>query len=114
MTVWDSSGLFLGLGKDLETVFGSTHLVEQLLFSYVPLSLTFDFDLILGSFLNFIWVLMDYFGVGVGLKKCFVSTDVVEQLLFSIVSSILTFDFDLILESFFTFWGPNVQFLGSE
>ena len=57
---------------------------------------------------------MDYFGVGVGLKKCFGSTDVVEQLLFSIVSSILTFDFDLILESFFTFWGPNVQFLGSE
>jgi len=31
----------------------STHLVEQLLFSIVPSILTFDFDLILKSFLTF-------------------------------------------------------------
>ena len=31
----------------------SIHVVEQLLFPIVPLILTFDFDLILGSFLTF-------------------------------------------------------------
>ena len=33
--------------------FGSTHVDEQLLLSIVPSILTFDFDLLLGSFLNF-------------------------------------------------------------
>ena len=32
---------------------GSTHVVEQFLFSIVSLILTFDFDLILGSFFTF-------------------------------------------------------------
>ena len=32
---------------------GSTHVVEQLWFSIVPINLTFDVDLILGSFLTF-------------------------------------------------------------
>ena len=35
------------------TVLGTTHVVEQLLFSIVSSILTFDFDLILGSFLTF-------------------------------------------------------------
>ena len=38
----------LELGSKI--VLGSTHVVEQLLFSIVPSILTFDFDLILGSF----------------------------------------------------------------
>ena len=33
---------------------GSTHVVEQLSFSEVPSILTFDFDLILGSFFYFL------------------------------------------------------------
>ena len=36
-----------------EIVLGSTHIVQQLLFSMFPSILTFDFDLILGSFLTF-------------------------------------------------------------
>ena len=42
--------LFLGSGYSSRTVLGSTHVVEQLLFSIVPSILTLDFDLILGSF----------------------------------------------------------------
>ena len=41
------------MGYSSKTVFGSTHVVEQLLFSIVPIILTFDFDLILGSFFTF-------------------------------------------------------------
>ena len=37
----------------LKNVLGSTHVVEELLFSIVPSILTFDFDLILGSFFTF-------------------------------------------------------------
>ena len=36
------------------TVLGTTHVVEQILFSIVPSILTFDFDLIWGSFLSFL------------------------------------------------------------
>ena len=43
----------LWLGKCLKLVLGSTHEVEQLSFSMLPSILTFDFDLILGSFLTF-------------------------------------------------------------
>ena len=53
MTFWGPNGLFLGLGKGSNTVLGSTHVVEQLLFSMLPWILTFDFDLILGSFFTF-------------------------------------------------------------
>ena len=46
-------GLFLGLGLGSTTVFGSTHIVEQLSFSIFLSILTFEFDLILGPFLLF-------------------------------------------------------------
>ena len=46
-------GLFLRLGYGSKTVFGSTHVVEQLSFSMLPSILTFDLDLILGSILTF-------------------------------------------------------------
>ena len=45
--------LRLGLGKGSKTVLGVTHVVEQLSFSMFPSILTFDFDLILLSFLTF-------------------------------------------------------------
>ena len=41
------------VGVGLKTVLGSTHIVEQLLLLIVSSILTFDFDLILGSFLTF-------------------------------------------------------------
>ena len=39
--------------QNSRTVLRFTHVVEQLLFSIVPSIQTFDFDLILGSFLLF-------------------------------------------------------------
>ena len=36
LTFWGPNGLFLGLGKGLNTVLGSTHVVEQLSFSMLP------------------------------------------------------------------------------
>ena len=45
----------------------STHIVEQLSFSMLPSILTFDFDLILGSFLTF-W---GPNGLFLGFKNCF-------------------------------------------
>ena len=74
--------------------------------------LTFDFDLILGSFFTFWGPNGIYLGLGKGSITVFGSSHLVEQLLFSMFPSILTFDFDLILGSFFTFWGPNGLFLG--
>ena len=53
MTFWSPNGLFLGSGKGPNTVLGSTHVAKQLSFSMLPKILTFDFDLILGSFLTF-------------------------------------------------------------
>ena len=47
------NGLFLGSRKSSKTVFGSTHVVEQLSFSMFLSILTFDFDLILGSLFTF-------------------------------------------------------------
>ena len=76
----------------LQTVLGSTHVVESLLFSMFSSSLSFDFDLILGSFLTF-WVLNGVFGGrGVVQKNVLGSTHVVQQLLSDKVISILTFD----------------------
>ena len=43
----------MGSGLHSKTIFGSTHVCEQLLSSIVPSILTLDFDLILGSFLAF-------------------------------------------------------------
>ena len=59
---------------------GSTHVVEELLFSIVPSILTFDFDLILGSFLTFWGPNGLFFGSGVGARTVFGSTHVVEEL----------------------------------
>ena len=59
-TFWGPNGLFLGSGKGSITVLGCTHVDEQLLFSIVPLILTFDFDIILGLFLTF-GALIGYF-----------------------------------------------------
>ena len=53
LTFWGPNGLLLGLGQGSTTVFGSTHVVEQLSFSVFLSILTSDFDLILGSFFTF-------------------------------------------------------------
>ena len=66
-TFWGPNRLFSGW-KGLKTVLGSTHVVKQLLFSIVASILTFDFDLILGSFLTF-WDLNGL--VHVWFKDCF-------------------------------------------
>ena len=47
------NGLFLALGKGSKKFWGSTHVVEQLLFCMLSAILAFDFDLIFGSFLTF-------------------------------------------------------------
>ena len=91
---------------------GPSRVVEQLSFSMLPLILTFDFDLILGSFLTFWGPNGLSLGLGYGSTTVLRSTYVVEQLSFSFFLSILTFTFDLILGSFLTFWGPNGLFLG--
>ena len=48
LTFWGLNELFLGSGKGSNTVFWSTHVVEQLSFYMLSSILTFDFDLILG------------------------------------------------------------------
>ena len=53
LTFWDPNGLFLGLGKGSNTVLGSSHVFEQLLFCMFSSILIFDFYLILGSFSSF-------------------------------------------------------------
>ena len=52
MTFWDPNGLFLVMVW-FKNCLGVYSLVEQLLFYIVLSILTFDFDLILGSFLTF-------------------------------------------------------------
>ena len=47
------NGLFIGLGLGSTTVLGSSHVIEQLSFSMFLSILTFDVDLILGSFFTF-------------------------------------------------------------
>ena len=84
----------------------STHIVEQLSFSLFLSILTFDFDLILGSFLTFWGPNRLFLGLGKGSNTVLGSTHIVEQLLFSMFLSILTFEFDLILGSFFYYFGP--------
>ena len=84
----------------MTTALGYTHLVEQLSFSMFLSILTFDFDLILGSFFTFSGLNILFLGSGKGSKTVLGSTHIVKQLLFSIVPSILTLDFDLILGSF--------------
>ena len=57
--------------------------------------LTFDFDLVLGSFLTFWGLNGQFLGLEKGSNTVFGSTHVVEQLLYSMFSSILTFNIDL-------------------
>ena len=76
---------------------GSTYVVEQLSSSLFFSILTFYFDLILGSFLNFWGPNGPFLGLGRGSNTVLGSTYVVEQLSFSIFLSILIFDFYLIL-----------------
>ena len=85
---------------------GSTHVVEQLLFSMVSSILTLDFDLILGSLFTLWGPNGPFLGLRSGSSTVFGSTHVVEQLSFALFLSILTFTFDLILRSFCTFGGP--------
>ena len=75
----------MGAGYGLKTVFGSIHVVEQLLFSMFSLIFTFDFDLILGSFFNFWGPNGLFLGVGKGPKTILGSTHVVKQLSFSML-----------------------------
>ena len=72
-----------------------TQKAEPLLFSMVPLILTFNFDLILGSFLSFQGS-NGCFGLEEGLKTFSGSSHIAEQLLFPMLPSILIFDFDQI------------------
>ena len=55
----------------MKTVLGSTHVLEQLLSSMFPSILTFDFDLILGSFYTFWGPNGLFLGGRLGLKNCF-------------------------------------------
>ena len=91
---------------------GSPHVVEQLSFSLFLSILTFDFCLILGSFLTFWGPNGLFLGLRYGLTTVLGSTHLVEQLSFSLFPTILTFDFDLILGSLFYFLGTNGLFLG--
>ena len=50
LTFWGPDGLFLGWTRGSSTVFGSTHIVEQISFSMFLSILTFDFDIVLESF----------------------------------------------------------------
>ena len=75
--------LFSGLGVVKKTVLGSTHVVKQLLFSKIPKILTFDFDLIFGSFLSFWGPNRLLGGSGWGSETILGYTHVVEQLLSS-------------------------------
>ena len=64
-------GYFLGFGWGKKTFLGSTYVVEQLSFSMFPSILTFEFDLILGSFLTFLGPNGLFLGLGVGFDNCF-------------------------------------------
>ena len=72
---------------------GSTHVIEQLLFSMFSKILTFDFALILGSFLDFCGPNGLFLGLGQGSETNYGSPHVVEQLTFSMFLSILIFVF---------------------
>ena len=56
---------YFGVSVGLKTVLRSTHIVEKLSFSMIPSTLTFEFDLIMGSFFVF-GALMVYSWVEVG------------------------------------------------
>ena len=84
MSFWGPNGLFLGLWKGLNTVLGSTHVVEELSFFMFSSILIFDFYLILGSFLTFWGPIWLFLGFGQGLTAVLQSTHVVDQFSFSL------------------------------
>ena len=96
---------FEGWGQ-VQIILGSTHIVQQLLFSLFPSILMFDFDLILGLFFTFLDPNGIVLGSMWGSKTVLGSTHVVEQLSFSMIPWVVTFEFDLILGWFLSFWGP--------
>ena len=67
---------------------GSTHVVQQLLFSLFPFILMFDFDLILGLFLTYFGPKGLVFGSMLDSKTVLGSTHVVEQFSFSMIPCI--------------------------
>ena len=79
------NGLFLGLELGSTTVLGSTYVVEQLSSSLFLSILTFDFDLILGSFFTFWGPNGLFLGLGKGPNTVLGFTFVVEQLSFSML-----------------------------
>ena len=81
MSFWGPNQLVWALEQGSTAVFGSTHVVEQLSFSLFLSILTFDFDLILGSFLTFWGPNGLILCSGYGSKTLLGSTYVVEQFL---------------------------------
>ena len=85
MVFWGKEiGYFEGLGQ-VRIVLGSTHIVQQLLFSLFPPILMFHFDLILGLLLTFLGANGLFFGLMWGSKTILGSTHVVEQLSFTMI-----------------------------
>ena len=85
MAFWGKEiGYFEG-GGQVQIVLGSTHIVQQLLFSLFPSILMFDFDFILGLFLTFFGPNGLFLGSMWGSKTVLGSTHIVEQLLFSMI-----------------------------
>ena len=62
---------FFGVRLRFKTVLGSTHVVEQLLISFIPLILIFDFDLILVVLFLLFGALMGYFWGPSRVQNCF-------------------------------------------
>ena len=75
----------LKLRGEAQIVFGSTHIVQQLLFSLFPSILAFDFDLILGLFFTFWGPSGLFLGSMWGSITVLGSTHVVEKLSFSMI-----------------------------
>ena len=86
---------------------GSTQKAKERLFSVLPSTITFVFDLILGSFLAFLGPHGLFCKSPLASKTVLGSTHVDEQLLFSIFPLIMNFDFDLIFGSVFHFLTSN-------
>ena len=85
MAFWGKEiGYFEGWGQ-VQIVLGSTHIVQQLLFSLFPSILTFEFCIVLGLFLTFVAPNGLFVGSMWGLKTVLGSTHVVEQLSFSMI-----------------------------
>ena len=85
MAFWGKEiSYFKGWGQ-VQIVLGSTHIMQQLLFSLFPSILMFDFDLILGLFLTFLGPNGLFLGAMWGSKTVLGSTHVVEQLSFFMI-----------------------------